>query len=54
MASIAELAKKINDLVRKGDTILEKISEDIESKKNNEWFITKLKMRTNIVMKNNL
>ncbi len=36
-----ELARKINDLVCKGETILEKIYIDIDSKKNNEWKITK-------------
>lgn len=36
-----ELAKKINDLVYRGEEILEKIYKDIDSKKNNEWNITK-------------
>lgn len=36
-----DIAKEINDLVIKGENVLEKIYKDIEKKKNNEWFITK-------------
>lgn len=35
------IAKKINDLVCKGESILEQIYSNIDDKKNNEWYITK-------------
>lgn len=35
------IAKEINDLVIKGENVLEKIYKDIDEKKKNEWFITK-------------
>lgn len=35
------IAKKINDLVNNGEHVLERIHKDVESKKDNEWFISK-------------
>ncbi len=35
------IAKKIDDLVNKGEHLLEHIHKDVESKKDNEWFISK-------------
>lgn len=35
------IANKINDLVCEGETILKQIHNDIDSKKDNEWYITK-------------
>lgn len=36
-----DIAKEINNLVIKGENVLDKIYKDIAKKKNSEWFITK-------------
>lgn len=35
------IAQKINDLVSKGEDILQRIYNDVDKKRNNEWYITK-------------